>query len=202
VDSRKLVVRDAYDTIADTWGPERDAMNDPREHHWLARFCSLLTGERVLDLGCGGGAILTRLVACGLRATGVDFSRAQLDRARARCRSALLLQADMTQVEFEPASFDGVLIYDSLWHVPREEHGAVLTRVRRWSVDGAPLLLTVGALDPNDPREPDGHLCGAPIYYSAWPRETTFDLLRLASYELIAFDDSSERPFLVLARAT
>jgi ubiquinone/menaquinone biosynthesis C-methylase UbiE len=201
MDSRKAIVRKAYDAIAETWGSERDAMDDPREHAWLERFCSLLTGKRVLDLGCGGGAILTRLLARGLCATGVDFSRAQLERARTRCPSAPLLQADMAQVEFEPASFDGVLIYDSLWHVPREEHGAVLARVRRWSVEGAPLLFTVGAPDPDEVHELDTHLCSAPIYYSAWPRDTTFDLLRRASFELIAFDDSPERPFLVLARA-
>lgn len=201
MDRRKAIVREAYDAIAATWGCEREAMDDPRERVWLERFCSLLPGTRVLELGCGGGAILKPLIARGLSVTGVDLSRAQLARARAACPSALLVEGDMARVELAPASFDGVIIYDSLWHVPREEHAAVLTRVRRSAVEHAPLLFTVGALDPNDPREPDAQLCGAPIYYSAWPRQTTLDLLRRANFELLAFDDAPERAFLVLARA-
>jgi cyclopropane fatty-acyl-phospholipid synthase-like methyltransferase len=201
MDPRKAMVRDAYDAIAETWGRERDTMDDPREHAWVERFRSSLTGTRVLDLGCGGGAILTRLVARGLRVTGVDFSRAQLDRARVACPSAALVQSDMAEVEFADASFDGVIVYDSLWHLPREEHGAVLGRIRRWAVDGAPLLFSVGALDPNDPGDVDTQLCGAPIFYAAWPRETTFDLLRAAGFDLVAFDDTPGRALLVLARA-
>ncbi len=151
MDPRKQTVREAYDAIAETWGRGRDAMDDPRERAWLERFCSSLTGARVLDLGCGGGAITTRMVARGLRVTGVDFSRAQLNHARVACPSAMLVQGDLAEVEFAPASFDGVNVYDSLWHLPREEHGPVLARIRRWVIEGAFLLLTVGALDPGDP---------------------------------------------------
>ncbi len=202
MDSRKRTVREAYDAIAESWGRARDGLDDPRERAWLDRFCSSLAGPRVLDLGCGGGAILTRLVARGLRVTGVDFSRAQLDRARAASASPLLVQGDMTSIELAPRSFDGVLAYDSLWHVPREEHGAVLDRVRRWSADDALLLLTVGSLDASDPAEADTHLCGAPIYYSGWPRDTTFALLRAARFDLVDFDDDPGRGLILLARAT
>lgn len=165
----------------------------------VERFCSSLAGARVLDLGCGSGATLKPLVTRGLRVTGVDLSRAQLDRARARYASAALIQGDLAEVEFAPASFDGVIAYDSLWHVPRAEHGTVLARIRRWAIEGALLLFSVGA--PNDRGELHTQLCGAPIYYAAWPRETTFDLLLRARFDLLAFDDSPGRALLVLARA-
>src|SRR3954470_1318953 len=45
-------------------------------------------------------------------------------------------------------SFDGVIAYDSLWHLPREDHGPVLARIRQWVTEEAPLLLSVGALHP------------------------------------------------------
>jgi cyclopropane fatty-acyl-phospholipid synthase-like methyltransferase len=203
LDPRKALVRAAYDAVAETWGRERAAMDDPRERLWLDRFCSLLSGERVLDLGCGGGAILTRLSARGLRVTGVDFSRAQLARARAACPAALLVHADLAGLELAPACFDGAIVYDSLWHLPREEHAAVLSRIRRWLSEGAPLLLSVAALPADNPDAEldDPRLCGAPIYYSGWPRETTFALLREARFDLIAFDDSPDRALLLLARA-
>ncbi len=70
-----------------TWDPERYARN--------ARFVADLgmpvvellaprPGERVLDLGCGDGALTEKLVALGCRVIGVDGSEAQVAAARAR----------------------------------------------------------------------------------------------------------------------
>jgi cyclopropane fatty-acyl-phospholipid synthase-like methyltransferase len=201
MDPRKVIVRAAYDAIADRWGREREAMDDPREQAWIDRFCAALPGPRVLELGCGGGVVLRSLVARGLRSTGVDVSGVQLDRARAACPSAALVQGDLAEVEFAPASFDGVIAYDCLWHVPREEHGSIFAAIRRWVVDGAPLLISVAAIDDKDPREPDATLCGAPIYYSGWPRATTMALLAAARFEIVGVDDTADRALLVLARA-
>jgi SAM-dependent methyltransferase len=202
MDAKKAMVRDAYDAVADTWGRERERMLDAREHVWLERFCASLPGARVVDLGCGAGALFGRLIARGLSVVGVDFSRAQLRRARAMFPPVPLIEGDLSEIAFADASFDGAIVYDSLWHVPREEHAAVFKRIRRWIVDGAPLLFTVAALDPRDPDELlDAQLCGAPIYYSGWPRDTTFALLRAARFDVVAFDDTPERALLVLARA-
>jgi len=68
-----------------SWDPERYARN--------ARFVSDLgmpvvellaaqPGERILDLGCGDGALTAKLVAMGCEAVGVDASEAQIRGAR------------------------------------------------------------------------------------------------------------------------
>jgi trans-aconitate methyltransferase len=70
-----------------TWDPERYARN--------ARFVADLgmpvvelldpkPGERILDVGCGDGALTEKLVAMGCTVVGVDGSAAQVDAARAR----------------------------------------------------------------------------------------------------------------------
>ncbi len=69
-----------------TWDPDRYARN--------ARFVSDLgmpvvellaarPGERVLDLGCGDGALTAKLVAMGCEVVGVDASEPQIRGARA-----------------------------------------------------------------------------------------------------------------------
>src|SRR4051812_50219177 len=69
------------------WNPDTYARN--------ARFVSDLgrgvfellapqPGERVLDLGCGDGALTERLVAAGCRVIAVDSSPEQIGAARAR----------------------------------------------------------------------------------------------------------------------
>jgi trans-aconitate methyltransferase len=71
---------------AQTWNPEVYARN--------ARFVSDLgqpvlellaprPGERILDLGCGDGALTRKLVELGCDVVGVDASPAQIDAARA-----------------------------------------------------------------------------------------------------------------------
>ena len=70
-----------------TWDPDRYARH--------ARFVSDLAmpvvellapqpGERILDLGCGDGALTEKLVALGCTVVGVDGSAAQVAGARAR----------------------------------------------------------------------------------------------------------------------
>ena len=41
-------------------------------------------GERVLDLGCGDGALTAKLVASGAQVLGVDASPAMVEATRAR----------------------------------------------------------------------------------------------------------------------
>lgn len=190
MDRRKRLVRDAYDAVADAWGEERRARGqDARERRYVDRFCAALpAGARVLDLGCGSGApILEDLIGRGFRVTGVDLSAEQVAQARARCPAATVQQADLTELGFEPGSFEGVIAYDSIWHVPREEHRRVFETIRAWLVPGGEALLTVGAVD-GDRTELFTELNGAPIFYDAWPEDVSLGMLRDAGLSILVHD--------------
>lgn len=184
VDPRKSVVQRAYDQVVDTWGQaRRTAAISTRESTWVERFHSALpSGASVLDLGCGSGApILLDVLRRGHRVVGVDFSREQLLGARIRCPQALLVQADIGEVEFAASSFDGIIAYDSLWHLPRDEHPRVFDGIRRWLAGGGTALLTLavgnGALFTD--------LMGAPVFYDAWPEATSLRMLGDAGLSVV-----------------
>lgn len=91
-----------------TWDPDRYARN--------ARFVADLgmpvvellnpqPGERVLDLGCGDGALTEKLVALGCSVVGVDASAEQIAAARARGLEAYVM--DGQQLTFAN-EFDAV----------------------------------------------------------------------------------------------
>jgi ubiquinone/menaquinone biosynthesis C-methylase UbiE len=69
-------------------------------------------GERILDIGCGGGATaldLARAVAPGGAVVGVDQSAAALEFAQGAalgCDGVRFIEADAQVFPFEPASFD------------------------------------------------------------------------------------------------
>jgi SAM-dependent methyltransferase len=71
-------------------------------------------GDRVLDIGCGGGETavdLAQAVAPGGAVTGIDLSAAILAfarRAAKGCERVRFIRADAELYPFEPASFDSV----------------------------------------------------------------------------------------------
>jgi trans-aconitate methyltransferase len=68
-----------------TWDPDRYARNARFVADLGAPVVELLApraGERVLDLGCGDGALTAKLVSLGCEVIGVDASAQQIDAAR------------------------------------------------------------------------------------------------------------------------
>jgi SAM-dependent methyltransferase len=116
-------------TAGQTWDPERYARH--------ARFVSDLgqpvvelldpqPGERILDLGCGDGALTEKLSALGATVVAVDASPEQVAAARARGLDARV--ADGEALTFE-AEFEAVFSNAALHWMKRPD--AVVDGVRR-----------------------------------------------------------------------
>ncbi len=76
-------------------------------YHWLARAISRQT-TRVLDLGCGSGAMTRELEREGRTVVGVDLSSAEIARA-ARTGQGPWVVGDGRDLPFADASFDAVV---------------------------------------------------------------------------------------------
>jgi ubiquinone/menaquinone biosynthesis C-methylase UbiE len=99
--------------------------------------------EVVLDAGCGNGIwtrALTHRFHVG-RATGLDLSLGMLEDARRQVGPQLGLTAgDLMQLPFADETFDVVLCFWMLYHVP--DHDAALREVRRVLRPGGRVLAT------------------------------------------------------------
>lgn len=105
------------------------------------RLLGVAPGERVLDVGCGSGAVtrtLAQRVAPGGRAVGLDASTALLKVARELANKAGLgaiiefKDGDCRALPFPDASFDAVVAATTLSHVPDPRRAlAEMVRVTR-----------------------------------------------------------------------
>jgi methionine biosynthesis protein MetW len=79
-------------------------------------------GSRVLDLGCGDGALLAHLQASrGCTGYGVEFDDAKLLKCVQRGVNVVQLNLDEGLALFDDASFDVVLQIDTLQHLRNAE---------------------------------------------------------------------------------
>lgn len=94
-------------------------------HEWLFDRIQLPPNARVLEIGCGSGALWQRVAARapnGWRLTLTDFSFGMATQARANLPALVLelasAQCDAQWLPFANESFDGVLANHMLYHVP------------------------------------------------------------------------------------
>lgn len=130
-DAKKLVAS-GYDQIVAAYLREY-GHSAVRERKLAELKHGLPSQACVLDLGCGAGVPVAReLIAHGFKVTGVDISARQIEQARRNVPEAQFIEADMTTVEFPPSSFEAVVAFYSITHVPRDEHSALLRRIAGW----------------------------------------------------------------------
>ena len=139
------MVAEGYDRVHQVYADWPAASHDGLRRRYTDLALELAPGARTaLDLGCGTGRHGTaRLVERGLEVTGVDISPRSIDAARAEVPDASYVVGDMAGLELVPSSFDIVVAFYSLIHVPRELHGSVLRRIAAWLRPGGVVVATM-----------------------------------------------------------
>ena len=166
-------------------------------------------GAAVLDIGCGSGVPIAKALAERYCVTGVDVSEEMVRRARENVPSGEFICDDVMSVDFEPSSFDAVVAFYSVFHLPREEHPALFWRIHDWLKPGGYLLCTLSHGSEEGYTESDYH--GVTMYWSNFGLSEYLDILPEPGFELLEVSstgagwkdpvqaDSEDHP-LVLAR--
>ncbi|NOU10743.1 MAG: class I SAM-dependent methyltransferase, partial [Nitrospira sp.] len=111
----------------------------------MERFVALLPlGGSVLDLGCGSGQPLAcHLLDRGFTVFGVDSSPTLISKCRSRFPKGEWTVADMRTLSIN-RRFEGVIAWDSFFHLSHEDQRAMFVVFREHANCGAPLLFTTG----------------------------------------------------------
>ena len=132
-----------YDVIAEWW---QDYHQD--SDYGVAALKRALgfagKGRRALDVGCGaGGRLIRRLEARDFDVTGVDASAKMIELARRNHPNGRFVQADISDWESRE-TFDFILAWDSLFHLPLNQQAPVLTKLCTMLADRGILLYSFG----------------------------------------------------------
>lgn len=183
----KALIRGAYAVASENYrGGDYQLAAVSGYAHWLRRLGSYVaSGSRVLDLGCGIGVPVARELAKRHRVVGVDLSETQLTRARSLVPDVEFVCADMTEVHFEPGSFDAVTAFFSLINVPASQQAPLIHRVSSWLVPGGIFLAIVGKVGGTWVEENWRGVKGISMYYSHAGLEVSRASVREAGFEII-----------------
>lgn len=135
-------------------------------------------GGTILDLGCGSGEPIGRyFIESGYRVVGVDSSPSLIEICRTQFPDSEWVVADMRDLDLD-RHFDGILAWDSFFHLGMNEQRALFPRFALHSLPGAPLMFTSGPAE----GEVIGSYCGEPLYHASLGRAEYEQLLATNGY--------------------
>ena len=186
----KDIVTQGYDQIAEehlAWSLQVRAEERERYTGWV--LSHLPPGAKVLDLGCGTGLTTTKALADRFQITGVDISAKHIEMARTNLPQATFIQADMTELTFAPDSFDSVVAFYSLFHLPREEQKMLLPQITSWLLPGGFFVATLGIHAMSASIEEDW--LGTTMYWSSYDGETNRQLIQEAGLQIVQANEET-----------
>lgn len=176
----KALVRNGYDACALAYDDSRRAEAGAELQRLRDR---LNEGDAVLDIGCGAGVPIAKALAERFSVTGVDLSREMIRRAQQSVPNGDFRCADIMSLRFPPASFNAVVAFYSIFHLPREEHPRLFRRIHRWLAPGGYFLCTLSHYSEEGYTEDD--FFGVTMYWSNYSLPEYLEILSRTGFVLV-----------------
>ncbi len=144
--------------------------------------------SKVLDWGCGTGFPYDQyLISRGFEVVGIDFSTTHLELARKTVPAMHTIEGDFTSFEFEDNSFDAIVAFYSIFHVPRDEHKSLFLKARRILKNEGLFLLTLGT-SGEEYSEENNWTGGGVMAWSTWTPEDYLRMMNEIDFNIILND--------------
>ncbi|SHG08765.1 class I SAM-dependent methyltransferase [Ornithinibacillus halophilus] len=151
----KEEAKDQWDNRASFWNSRSQSMWEHGSRKDIISFIKqhIISGHRVLDVGCGDGYGSYRLQQAGYEVTGVDLSPKMIVKAKEQFNDIEFFQADVGELPFESKSYDGIMTINVL----------------EWTEIPAMALKELSRV-----LKDDGLLCAGILGPTAGPRSTSY----------------------------
>jgi 2-polyprenyl-3-methyl-5-hydroxy-6-metoxy-1,4-benzoquinol methylase len=186
------IVKDGYNRMGNAYHTRRVAKTEVN-YQFLDGLAHYLPSQgKVLDLGCGSGVPISKYFAeHGYDVTGIDISETMIALAKENVPQSNFFVQNITEASFELLSFDLIVSFFAIIHVPRANHAGLFNKMSQWLNNDGVALLTLGATDSEEDVVDDWG--GVSMYWSHFNTATNLRLLREAGFELV-WSEEEERP--------
>jgi len=174
------LVRDGYNRCADAYATARP---DTPHRLLLTLVDELSIDATALDIGCGAGIPVSRVLATRASVTGIDISPRMIALARQNVPTVRFIEADIRAVDFPPESFDAVTAFYSIFHLPKGDHQTLLGSIYSWLKPGGLLLCTLSYA--NEAAYTEDSFFGVTMYWSNHSLSQYDQMLTKVGFELL-----------------
>ena len=178
-DYRELV-RTAYNRCAMNYAGQRRTAAEAELNLITER---LAPNSKVLDVGCGAGIPVARHLAGAFRLTGIDISSNMIALAKKNVPTASFIIADVMEAEFTTGSFDAIVSFYAIFHLPRQKHLNLFRRFAQWLRPGGLLLFTIANKD-DGPGYTEDDFFGETMYWSNFGPSTYEKFLTETGFQI------------------
>ena len=157
----------AYDQITHLWErKDFNRQNGIEPHKRALTFVQHKAKHKAkaLDIGCGcTGRVIDLLLREDFCPEGIDVSEEMVRLARKRHPEITFHQQDICEW-VSGNTYDFITAWDSLWHLPLNQHEKVLSKLASWLNPNGVLIFSFGGTDKADEHTND--FMGPNMHYS------------------------------------
>lgn len=154
----------AYDQITERWLSGTFNQKNGIEAHKRALDFVKNCGD-ALDVGCGcNGRFIDLLQEQGFTPQGVDVSEKMIQLARKQHPKIVFHHQDICRWQ-PPQKYDFITAWDSLWHLPLDQHEPVMKKLVACLNPGGILIFSFGGTE--EAGEHTNNVMGPEVYYSS-----------------------------------
>lgn len=136
----KQVTRASHDAIAEKYFEAYSG--DTSDLKYFDEFLTTVSGNKILDLGCGMGHYSQYMSNKGFQVTGIDFSEGMLNIAKRTYKQPEFLVGDVCNLEIiNGRKFNGVVLAFLLHHLSKKEVEDLFSNLRNYLEPDAKLLI-------------------------------------------------------------
>jgi SAM-dependent methyltransferase len=113
------------EVLAALWRMEDRHFWHRARNRWIARALAaagVTPPARVLEVGCGGGAVASYLVSRGYQVTGIDTAEVLIRKADARCPAASFIAGNLEALPPSQPPMDVIAFFDVFEHLDEPQH--------------------------------------------------------------------------------
>lgn len=146
------------------------------------------SGAPVLDIGCGTGEPVTKILSQHFDVRGVDISSNQVQHARRNVPDATIRERNILHMDLPPDTFAAVTSYYTLFNINRVRHYDLLERIHRSLTEEGLLLFDAGRGECEFKMDQDWLGTGVPMYWSYFDHENYVEMLTDIGYSVVSVE--------------